>query len=169
MEIALELIESMLVKFKSEKKWTLQAIEQLSEEDITSSPSLESNSVANLVAHISGAVHSRIETILLDIPDTRDRDKEFEKGLKMSKEQAITKTRDAFDILIQYLEYLKSTPELLMSQPFLNLPPLTYSQVNNETTALNLIMAMFREVHFHTGQIIYAAKIRKGQLVWIYD
>jgi uncharacterized damage-inducible protein DinB len=169
MEIALELIESMLVKFRSEKKWTLQAIEQLSEDDITSSPTPESNSIANLVAHIRGAVHSRIETILLDIPDTRDRDKEFEKGLQMSKEQALTKTRDSFDILIQHLEHLKSTPELLMTQPFLNLPPLTYSQVNNETTALNLMMAMFREVHFHTGQIFYAAKIRKGQLVWNYD
>lgn len=166
MEIALELIESMLVKLKSEKKWTLQAIEQLSEDDIISSPSPESKSIANLVAHIRGAVHSRIETILLDIPDTRDRDKEFEKGLRMSKEEAIIKTNEAFDILIQYLEHLKSTPELLISQPFLNLPPLTYSQVNNETTALNLIIAMFREVHFHTGQIIYAAKIRKGQLVW---
>jgi uncharacterized damage-inducible protein DinB len=169
MEIALELIESMLVKFRSEKKWTLQALEQLSEEDITSSPTSESNSIANLVAHIRGAVHSRIETILLDIPDTRDRDKEFEKGLKMSKEQAIKMTSDAFDILIQYLERFKSCPELLMSQPFINLPPLTYSQVNNETTALNLMMAMFREVHFHTGQIIYAAKIRKGQLVWNYN
>jgi uncharacterized damage-inducible protein DinB len=169
MEIALELIESMLVKFRSEKKWTLQAIEQLSEEDITSSPTSESNSIANLIAHIRGAVHSRIETILLDIPDTRDRDKEFEKGLKMSKEQAVTDARDSFDILIQYLEHLKSSPKLLMSQPFLNLPPLTYSQVNNETTALNLIMAMFREVHYHTGQIIYAAKIRKGQLIWNYE
>ncbi|WP_442604147.1 DinB family protein [Paenibacillus sp. KN14-4R] len=169
MEIALELIESMMVKFKSEKKWTLQALEQLSEEDITSSPTSESNSIANLVAHIRGAVHSRIETILLDIPDTRDRDKEFEKGLEMSKEEAIRKTMDAFDILIQFLERLKSSPELLMSQPFINLPPLTYSQVNNETTALNLMIAMFREVHFHTGQIIYVAKIRKGQLVWNYD
>lgn len=121
MEIALELIESMLVKLKSEKKWTFQAIEQLSEDDIISSPSPESNSIANLVAHIRGAVHSRIETILLDIPDTRDRDKEFDKGLRMSKEEAITKTNEAFDILIQYLEHLKSTPELLMSKPFLNL------------------------------------------------
>lgn len=169
MDIAFELIESMLVKFRSEKKWTLQALEQLSEEDITSSPTVESNSIANLVAHIRGAVHSRIETILLDIPDTRDREKEFEKGLEMSKEQAIIMTRDAFDIIIKYLERLKSSPELLMSQPFLNLPPLTYSQVNNETTALNLMIAMVREVHYHTGQIIYAAKIRKGQLVWQYE
>ncbi|TYP73194.1 DUF1572 family protein [Paenibacillus methanolicus] len=166
MDIALELIESMLVKFRSEKKWTLQAIEQLSEADITSSPTSESNSIANLVAHIRGAVHSRIETILFDMPDTRDRDMEFEIGLHMSKEQAVTSIRESFDLLIQYLEQFKASPPLLMSQPFLERPPLTYSQVNNETTALNLIMAMFREVHFHTGQIIYAAKIRKGQLVW---
>ncbi|ASA20987.1 DinB family protein [Paenibacillus donghaensis] len=169
MDIAFELIESMLVKFRSEKKWTLQALEQLSEEDITSSPTMESNSIANLVAHIRGAAHSRIETILFDIPDTRDREREFEKGLEMSKEQAIKMTREAFDIIIQYLERLQSNPELLMSQPFLNLPPLTYSQVNNETTALNLMIAMVREVHYHTGQIIYAAKMRKGQLVWQYD
>ena len=166
MEVAQELIESMLVKFRSEKKWTLQALEQLSDEDIVSSPTSSSNSIANLVAHIRGAVHSRIETNLFDIPDTRDRSKEFEKGLIMSKEEALQKIRDAFDILIQYLEHLKTCPELLMSQPFIHRPPLTYSQVNNETTALNLMLAMFREVHFHTGQIIYAAKIRKGQLVW---
>lgn len=169
MDIAYEVIESMLVKFKSEGKWTLQAIEQLSEEDITWSPNSESNSIANLVAHIRGCAHSRIETILFNIPDTRDRDKEFEHGLIMTKEQAYNKTKEAFDIIIQYLEHLNTDPKLLLSQPFLNLPPLTYSQVNNETTALNLMIAMIREIHYHTGQIIYAAKIRKGQLVWQFD
>ncbi|MGZ7440797.1 DUF1572 family protein [Paenibacillus sp. TH7-28] len=169
MDIASEVIESMLIKFKSEKKWTLQAIAQLSEEDINWSPNTESNSIANLVAHIRGCVHSRIETIFFDIPDTRDRDKEFERGLTMSNEEAYNKTKEAFDIIIQYLEHLGSNPELLLSQPFINRPPLTYSQVNNETTSLNLMIAMVREIHYHTGQIIYAAKIRKGQLVWQYD
>lgn len=64
MDLASELIQSMLVKFKSERKWILQTIEQLSDEDITWSPNSESNSIANLVAHIRGCVHSRIETIL---------------------------------------------------------------------------------------------------------
>lgn len=169
MDIAAELIESMLVKFKSERKWTLQAISQLSDEDMIWLPTSESNSIANLVAHIRGAVHSRIETIFFNIPDTRDRDKEFEHGLQMSKEQAHKLAKEAFDIIIQYLEHLQSNPELLLSQPFLNRPPLTYSQVNNETTALNLMIAMVREVHYHTGQVIYIAKMRKGQLVWQYD
>jgi hypothetical protein len=166
MDIALEFIESMVIKFRSEKRGTLKAIEQLSEEDITWSPTPKSNSIANLVSHIRGAVHSRVETIFFNIPDIRDREKEFERGLEMSKEQASKSTQEAFDIMLQYLEHLKSNPQLLMSQPFLNLPPLTYSQVNNETTALNLMMAMFREVHYHSGQIVYIAKMRKGQLVW---
>jgi hypothetical protein len=93
LDIAFEVIESMLVKFRSEKKWTLQAIEQLSEEDITWSPTPESNSIANLVAHIRGAVHSRIETIFYNIPDTRNREKEFERGLELPKEQALNMLR----------------------------------------------------------------------------
>lgn len=169
MEIASEVIESMLVKFKSERKWTLQAIEQLTDEDIMWSPNADSNSIANLVAHIHGCVHSRIETIFRDIPDTRNRDREFERGLKMSNEQAYGMTKEAFDIIIQYFEHLRAKPDLLLSQPFIERPPLTHSQVNNETTVLNLMIAMVREVHYHTGQIIYAAKIRKGQLTWRYD
>lgn len=166
MELALEFIQSMKVKLISEQRGTLKAIEQVSEEDITWHPTPESNSIANLVAHIRGAAHSRIETILYNIPDKRDRDKEFERGLMMTKEEAYQHTKEAFDIILQYLEQLQSEPEQLMSQPFLHLPPLTYSQVNNETTALNLMMAMFREVHYHTGQIIYIAKMRKGELTW---
>jgi uncharacterized damage-inducible protein DinB len=169
MEIAIEVIESMLTKFTSEKKWTLQAIAQLSEEDLMWAPNPESNSIVNLVAHIRGCVHSRIETVLLEIPDTRDREKEFEPGLTMSKEQAYSMIGEAFEIIIRYLEQLKSNPELLLSQPFLNRPPLTYSQVNNGTTVLNLLIAMVREVHYHTGQIIYAAKAKKGRLEWNYN
>jgi len=169
MEISNEVIDSMLIKFKSEKKWTLQAIAQLSEEDLVWTPNVESNSITNLVAHIRGCVHSRIETIFFDIPDTRDREKEFERGLKYCKEQVYNMTKEAFGIIIQYLEYLRTNPELLLSQPFINRPALTHSQVSNDTTVLNLMIAMVREIHYHSGQIIYIAKIRKGNLVWNYD
>lgn len=111
MDIANEVIESMLVKFRSERKWTLQAIAQLSAEDIMWAPNEESNSIANLVAYIRGCVHSRIETIFLDIPDIRDRDKEFARGLKISIEQAYMMMEEAFDILIRYLEYLSGNPQ----------------------------------------------------------
>ncbi|NOU75595.1 DUF1572 domain-containing protein [Paenibacillus sp. LMG 31458] len=56
------LIDFLLKKYKSEKNGTLQVIEQLSDEDIVWAPTPESNSIANLVAHIWGTVHQRIET-----------------------------------------------------------------------------------------------------------
>lgn len=89
MDISISLVESMLSKFKADKKWLLQAIEQLDEEDISWSPTNESNSIANLISHIRGTAHSRIEILLYKIPDTRDRDKEFERGLKHSKEHVL--------------------------------------------------------------------------------
>lgn len=166
--IEILLVESMLGKFLSEKKWVLQAIDQLSEEDITWSPTPESNSIANLVSHIRGTVHQRLETVFYNLPDTRDRQKEFERGLFLTKEQALTMAKESFDVIIQVLEKIKLKPELLRWQPYLKMPPLTYSSNNNQSTLLDMMVQMVREVHNHTGQIMYIAKMRKGQLVWQY-
>lgn len=169
MDLSTLFIDSVLSKFIPERKWFIQCIEQLDEEDITWAPTDESNSIANLVSHIRGTVHSRIEILLFDILDSRERDKEFEKGLKLSKEQTLKIGIEAFDLIIQYLEKLKSQPELISSQPYLDKPSLKFSALNNQTTAMNMMIQMVREIHFHTGQIIYIAKMRKGQLKWNYD
>ncbi|MBD2864506.1 DUF1572 family protein [Paenibacillus oceani] len=169
MDISSAFIESTLTKFKADKKWLLQAIDQLDEDDIAWSPTEESNSIANLIAHIRGTAHSRIEILLHPIPDTRNRDQEFERNLRLSKDQTKTMAGEALDLIIYYLEHLETHPELLLSQPFLDKPPLTYSALNNETTALNLMVQMVREINYHIGQINYIAKMRKGPLVWKYD
>ncbi|MBS4200166.1 DUF1572 family protein [Bacillus sp. FJAT-49732] len=168
MDISKLLVESMLGKFKSEKKWVFQALHQLSEEDISWSPTTESNSIANLVSHIRGTVRQRLETVFYHVPDTRDRDKEFERGLYLTKEQALTLANESFDVIIQVLEEIKASPELLVRQPYLNMPPLTFSANNNQSTLLDMMVQMVREVHNHTGQIMYIAKMRKGQLQWQY-
>ncbi|GAA3410542.1 DUF1572 family protein [Paenibacillus hodogayensis] len=169
MDVSLLLLDSMLGKFRAEKKWVLQALGQLSDEDIVWAPTPESNSIANLIAHIRGTVHQRIETIFKGVPDIRDRQSEFERGLYLSNEQATNLSGEAFDIVIQYLEHLKGQPALLLTQPYLDKASLTHSAVNNQTTVLNLMIQMVREVHNHTGQIMYIAKMRKGQLQWKYD
>jgi hypothetical protein len=166
MDVSNALIESMKSKFVADKKWLLQAISQLDEADIHWAPTYESNSIANLIAHIRGTAHARIEIIYYPIPDTRDRVKEFERGLQLTKEQSLSMAAETFDLIITYLEYLHANPEMLLSQPFLDLPPLTHSAVNNQTTALNLMVQMVRELNYHVGQINYIAKMRKGPLVW---
>lgn len=55
-----------------------------------------------------------------------------------------------------------------MWQPYLNMPTLTFSANDNESTLLDMMVQMVREVHNHTGQIMYIAKMRKGQLQWVY-
>ncbi|CAG7633814.1 DinB family protein [Paenibacillus allorhizosphaerae] len=166
MELSGKLIESFLWKFRAEKKWTLQAIEQLSEEDILWRPTAASNSIANLVAHIWGTVHQRVEIIFFDVPDTRNREKEFEKGLVMTKEQALDLIGKSFDIIIHVLERMKSKPDTLLDQPYASMEPLTYSALSNQSTVLDVMMQMVNHLPFHTGQIVYIAKMRVGDLQW---
>ncbi len=160
------LIDFLLKKYRADKIGTMQVITQLSDEDIVWSPVPESNSIANLVAHIWGTVHQRYETVFFDVPDTRDRDKEFERGLQMSKEQAMELIGKSYDRIIQVLENAKENPEKLLEQPYLNLPTLTNSGVDNEATTLEMLLHQFRHLPGHTGQIVYIAKMRKGQLQW---
>ncbi|MHB1629330.1 MAG: DUF1572 family protein [Bacilli bacterium] len=103
MDVGMLLIDSMLVRFRGEKKWTLQAIDQLSEDDIVWAPTPESNSIANLLSHIRGTVRQRLETIFYNVRDDRDRDKEFERDLQLSKEQASVFARESFDVMIDVL------------------------------------------------------------------
>ncbi|WP_430132559.1 DUF1572 family protein [Paenibacillus lautus] len=51
------IVIDLLRKYKANKKWTRIMIEQLSGEDIVWSTTPESNSIANLIAHISGIVY----------------------------------------------------------------------------------------------------------------
>jgi len=168
LDISMFFIDSMLEKFISEKKWVYQAIDQISEEDVVWHPTPESNSIANLISHIRGTVRQRLETVFFNVPDQRDRDKEFKRGLQVSKEEALTLANESFDVIIQILEDMKLKPQLLMRQPYLNMPTLTFSANDNESTLLDMMVQMVREVHNHTGQIMYIAKMRKGQLQWVY-
>jgi uncharacterized damage-inducible protein DinB len=160
------LIDFLLKKYQAEKRWTRAVIQQLSDDDIVWAPTPERNSIANLVAHIWGTVHQRIETVFFGIPDTRDRDKEFERGLQMSKQEASELIAKSYDHIIEVLKQVKTKPGMLLEQPYLNLPPLTNSGVDNQATVLEILLHQFRHLPGHTGQITYIAKMRKGQLHW---
>lgn len=88
MDISILLIDSMLEKCISEKNGVYQAIKQLSEEDY--GIQLQRVTIANLISHIKGPVPQRFETVFFNVADKRDRDKEFERGLHLSKKEALT-------------------------------------------------------------------------------
>ncbi|WP_314590441.1 DinB family protein [Paenibacillus terrigena] len=158
-------IDLLLRKYKADQKWTRLVIEQLSEEDIVWSPSPECISIANLIAHISGAVHQWFETAYFGAPYIEDRSKEFERGLQMSKEEALELSKKAYDRIIEVLEIMKAKPEKLLEQPYLKFPPFN-GALDNQATILEMLLHQFRHLPSHTGQIMYIAKMRKGQLQW---
>ncbi|TMV50134.1 DUF1572 domain-containing protein [Paenibacillus mesophilus] len=160
-------IDLLLRKYKADQKWTRIVLEQLSDEDIVFSPTPESNSIANLVAHISGAVRQWFDTAYFGAPYIEDRSKEFERGLQMSKEQALELSNQSYDCIIQVLEIMKANPEKLLEQPYLNYPAFN-GALDNQATILEMLLHQFRHLPSHTGQIIYIAKMRKGHLVWDY-
>ncbi|QJD82924.1 DinB family protein [Cohnella herbarum] len=159
-------IDLLLRKYKADQKWTRIVIEQLTEEDIVWSPTPESNSIANLVAHISGALYQWFETAYFGAPHIEDRSKEFERGLQMTKEQALELSKKSYDSVIQVLEIIKANPEKLLEQPYLNFPKFSSAGLDNQSTVLEMLLHQFRHLPSHTGQILYIAKMRKGQLLW---
>ncbi|GIO28872.1 MULTISPECIES: DinB family protein [Paenibacillus] len=165
MDTATVVIDFLMRKYKADQKWTRIVIEQLSEEDILWSPTPESNSIANLVAHISGAVYEWFETVYFGAPNNLDRSKEFDRGLQMSKEQALELSEKSYDCIIKVLEIMKANPEKLLEQPYINYSTLN-GALDNQATALEMLLHQFRHLPSHTGQIIYIAKMRKGHLDW---
>ncbi|GIN72366.1 hypothetical protein J14TS2_28410 [Bacillus sp. J14TS2] len=165
MDSSTMMIDLLLRKYKADQKWTRVVIEQLSEEDIVWSPTPESNSIANLVAHISGTVHQWFETAYFGASSIQDRSREFERGLQMSKAQALELSKKSYDCTIQVLEIMKANPERLLEQPYLKFPTFN-DALNNQATILEMLLHQFRHLPSHTGQIIYIAKMRRGDLVW---
>ncbi|CAH1056247.1 DinB family protein [Paenibacillus pseudetheri] len=159
-------IDHLLIKYKADQKWTRKVIEQLTDEDLVWSPTPESNSIANLIAHISGAARYWFDAAYFGAPLNEYRTIEFERGLQMTKEQALEISEKSYDSIIEVLEMMKANPARLLEQPYLDYPSFDSASLNNRSTILEMLLHQFRHLPSHTGQIIYIAKMRKGNLVW---
>lgn len=159
-------IDHLLIKYKADQKWTRKVIEQLTDEDLVWSPTPESNSIANLIAHISGAARYWFDAAYFGAPLNEYRTIEFERGLQMTKEQALEISKKSYDSIIGVLDMMKANPARLLEQPYMDYPSFDSAALNNRSTVLEMLLHQFRHLPSHTGQIIYIAKMRKGNLVW---
>lgn len=157
MDMRSTLAESLLVKFALLKSRSVAVVEQLSKEDIIWSPNEESNSVANLALHIRETVRHRVETIFFGSQESRNRDREFNSSLVLSKDEVITALEQSFDILNHVIEGLSEQD--FLKQPYLENPP-AQSAMNKDATVLDICLQMLAHLSEHVGQILYIAKIR---------
>ncbi|MEA3319547.1 MAG: DUF1572 family protein [Bacillota bacterium] len=136
-------------KFGQIKSRMLAVINQLSEEDINWRPNDESNSIANLVIHIEGNIHQRIEAGINGLKDNRDRDREFDVKKISSKKEAIEKIEESFTTLDTTISKL-SYDDLLKPQKVRQ----------NNVTSLDVIMQCATHFSEHLGQILYIGKMK---------
>lgn len=135
-------------QFKHFKERAEKGIQQLSEEELHWKPTEESNSIAVIIKHLSGNMHSRWADFLTTDGEKhyRDRDLEFVDANE-TKDQLIEIWEDGWKLLFNTTENLIA--EDLNKTVTLRQQPLSVLQaIQNEVA----------HVSYHLGQILYIGK-----------
>jgi uncharacterized damage-inducible protein DinB len=129
-----------------------KCLQRLNEDEIWWRPNAASNSAGNLVLHLCGNVRQWIISNLGESADMRDRDREFaERGpipRKVLVEQLERTVREACQVLGRL-------PEATLSHRF------TIQGLH--VTGLEAVAHVVEHFAYHTGQIIYITKLKRGE------
>ena len=145
-------LDSSLRLFRYYKGLGEKAMAQLSDEEVMRKPNAESNSVALIVHHLSGNMLSRFTDFLTTDGEKpwRDRESEFEQAYP-DKVAMMAAWEKGWACLFAALEPLRES----------DLQTIIYIR-NEGQTVLEAIQRQLAHYASHIGQIIYQAKILKG-------
>ncbi|MFN8007986.1 MAG: DUF1572 family protein [Terriglobia bacterium] len=135
-----------------------RCIDLLDEGDIWWRSHVTDNSIGNLILHLSGNVRQWVIAGVGGKPDVRERPKEFSQRDPLSKEslwQALENTMKEADQVLDHL-----SPEKLLERKTIQ---------GFDQTFLQVILHVVEHFSFHTGQIIYITKLRKGVDLKFYN
>jgi len=142
------------------------AIDALDEEQVWRRPNESSNSVGNLLLHLSGNVRQWIISGVGGAEDRRDRASEFAARGSVSKGELIELLRKTLDQADAVLAGIEDECAASNSDASLQRPckPQAF-----EVSVFDAIFHVVEHFSYHTGQIIFAAKwLAEGQ-VSFYD
>jgi uncharacterized damage-inducible protein DinB len=129
-----------------------ECVTMLREEDVWWRPNEQSNSIGNLILHLTGNVRQWIGTGLGDVPDTRDRKQEFDFRGTRSADDLL---RDLTDAVEEAVEVLERLPEhALLERRTIR---------GREVTGLHAVYHVVEHFSMHAGQILYVCKLRLGR------
>jgi uncharacterized damage-inducible protein DinB len=142
------------------------AVDALDDEQVWRRPNESSNSVGNLLLHLSGNVRQWIVSGVGGAEDTRDRASEFAARGSVSKTELlelVKATLDGADAVLAKIE-----GECAAANSDAPLQRLCRPQAY-EVTVLDAIFHVVEHFSYHTGQIIFAAKWLAEGRVGFYD
>ena len=134
------------------------SVSLLTDEQIWWRANSASNSIGNLLLHLSGNVRQWIVVGLGGAVDERDRDAEFAQRDVIRRDELLARLRETLREADQTLANFND--ERLLDQ---------FTIQGTETTALAAIMHVVEHFSMHTGQIILLTKQLTAQDMQFYD
>jgi len=129
-----------------------ECVQGLSEEQIWQRSGDNSNSIGNLILHLSGNIRQWIGNGIGGLPDIRERDTEF----------AARGGRSTAEILSLFEQTITDAINTVQNLPVERLPERTNPQ-NRDVSMLEAIYQVVVHLHLHVGQIIFATKQMTGK------
>ena len=151
--IGKEYLQTIIRRLKYYKDLAEKAFEQFDEKDFHYQPNEESNSVAIIVQHIAGNMHSRFTNFLTEDGEKewRQRDDEFEIH-NYSRQQVIDLWEKGWKCFLDALEYLNEDD--LLKTIYIR---------KESLTVIDAINRQLAHYPHHIGQILYIGKLIKGE------
>lgn len=135
----------------------LAAVDQLSDTDLWWRPNDSSNSVGNLLLHLTGNISQWIVGGVGRAPNDRDRVAEFGRREPMGRLELLGQFTDAVHAADAILGKIAATslaePRIIQGR---------------EVTVLSATYHVIEHFSMHTGQILYIAKLRSGKDLEFY-
>src|SRR2546423_1938268 len=145
------LIEDFLPKIE-------RCLERLSDEQIWWRPNEQSNSIGNLLLHLSGNARQWIVCGVGGAADSRDRDAEF-------AQRSVLARGDLHSLLTRALAEVDATLAQFDSNQLLERRTIQGSDV----TVLEAILHVVEHFSMHVGQILYITKLLTAHDLHFYD
>ena len=130
----------------------INCLNMLPEKEIWWRPNSASNSVGNLVLHLSGNITQWIISGLGGAPDTRERDLEFAECGPIPRTKLAARIRRAVREACIVLDNLS---EESLSQ--------NYNIQGFRVTGMYAVSHVSEHFAYHTGQIIFVTKLKRGK------
>ncbi len=135
-----------------------RCLELLSDEQIWWRANPQSNSIGNLLLHLSGNVRQWIVCGLGGAADWRDRDSEFAQSEMVSSDELLARLKQTLDEADAALA--KFDVDKLLER---------HSIQGCDVTAMAAIYHVVEHFSMHTGQIVYISKQLTAQDLHFYD
>ena len=126
----------------------LSCLDQLTDEQIWWRPNESSNSIGNLILHLSGNVRQWIGNGLGNLPDLRKRQTEFDERRMLSRASLVNELQQTMSMATEVIAGVPETELIIMRkvQTF-------------EETGLTILIHVTEHFSYHTGQIAYITKM----------